>query len=466
MENQFYQTQQSIYPKNFVFHEIIDLKGKRPLTLKDLEVKEDLNIIHEIKEVRNMQNKYISQTFQPSRKSKKFQEEIEIYLEGEPIPQNTFNPKKKNLKKKYAQNNVNNVKYNKKKNPNICPECDKIEKQSEVLCDECIQKEQNKNANQTLCIDCKEEEKNIIICNECKGKEKKAKICNECKGKEEKLAICNECKEEEKYATICNECKEGIKNDTICNECKEEEEINKGKLILCNECKEDEKIINANPTLCNECKIEEKIINTNQAFYKDYKEEEMLNKDNPIVCKECKEEEQKIINNNPSLCNECLEEEIQNIQNQNLCNECKEEENVKNANKTLCDECKNEKQFKDENLFLDRGFQRKDELNEELNNNIQIQEDDISQITIGIVNAPFLDERNNENEILNDKDRNTLIENLWKSFINKKELSENLKIAFKVLNYNDKKSIVEGLKKKKENEEQEKRIDNFISILE
>ena len=59
--------------KNYIFHEIIDLNVKKKLFPKDIEIVEDLNKIHEIKELGNNKYNNNSQTYnQPLRKKKFF----------------------------------------------------------------------------------------------------------------------------------------------------------------------------------------------------------------------------------------------------------------------------------------------------------------------------------------------------------------------------------------------------------
>ena len=45
--------ERKVYKRNYSIHKIKDIKGPKELTEKDLEIIEDLNEIHEIKDLKN-----------------------------------------------------------------------------------------------------------------------------------------------------------------------------------------------------------------------------------------------------------------------------------------------------------------------------------------------------------------------------------------------------------------------------
>ena len=94
---------------NYVFHEILDLKGKKELSPKEMEITEDLVEIHEIKDKNLKKEEHLNNANE--------KEEFKIYLEGKRIPKNNY---KKNSQK------------------------------TQVLCDECKNEENQNNKNNQL----------------------------------------------------------------------------------------------------------------------------------------------------------------------------------------------------------------------------------------------------------------------------------------------------------------------------
>ena len=98
----------TINQKNYVFHEIKEIKGKKPIP-QNIEIIEDLTEIHEIKEIRNnnnynsMQqpNHFYNQNF---RNPRNIQRDFNIRYEGEP-------------------SSNGRMLYNNNNNPPICGEC-------------------------------------------------------------------------------------------------------------------------------------------------------------------------------------------------------------------------------------------------------------------------------------------------------------------------------------------------------
>ena len=206
-----------IYQKNYIYHEVLDIKGPKELTQEDFEIEENLNDIHEIKELsnreNNFQNNYMSKTFQPIRTKKNTCEKVEIKLEGDPSTRAAFNTFKPNRQK--------NIDYG----------------VSTPQCQRWSGKDAKKNNNKILCPDCEEKEKLEELCNECRREE-------EFKKKEQ--VLCDECRREEEKER--NKCLN--KKKVLCNECKQEEENNnyKNEELLSHKYKSEEKdIIDSSP---------------------------------------------------------------------------------------------------------------------------------------------------------------------------------------------------------------------------
>ena len=229
-----------INQKNYIFHEIIDIKGPRELTEEDFEITEDLNDIHEIKDFNTstfrLKNKYHFQTYQPLRNKRNFYQDVEIKLEGDPSTRNPFNT--------YRVNRQMNNYYG----------------SSRTLCQTCAAEEISKN---------KYNRNKRSLCPNCEKKEQFKGLCNDCKREEKYKGLCNECKREEKYKGLCNECKRGEKNKkkkkVICDECQQEEsskKINK-KQILHYECMQEDQKNNKNEMPSNDRRLEDDNIQAN-----------------------------------------------------------------------------------------------------------------------------------------------------------------------------------------------------------
>ena len=88
-------------------------------------------------------------------------------------------------------------------------------------------------------------------------------------------------------------------------------------------------------------------------------------------------------------------------------------------------------------------------------------------IQIGYVNAPFLKRNEEEEDIIETEHINNLIENIFGQLGND-EINNNynsIKISFQELSENEKDEVIEGIKIKIENEEQENRFNNLIKLL-
>ena len=169
---------------------------------------------------------------------------------------------------------------------------------------------------------------------------------------------------------------------------------------------------------------------TKQNSLENTNEQKNIYKENKIddLSHECKDE---------NLCPDCRGETLcPECKGENLCPECKGKEFNKEI---LCDECKKEK------------------VNE-------INEDD-KCVKFGIVEAPFLENKNEDN--LESDNINNLMEAIFDLLKSDDILKDfdNLKITFKALEENDKNEIIEGIKIKIENEEQEKRFNNLLKYL-
>lgn len=107
--------------KNFYFHEIKDIKGKKKLAPEDSEIIEDIVQVHEIKEIRN-----INQTNQVLR----YPGICQIKLEGEPASRgNSYN-----VNYQQYDDYQNNECYNEQYNP--CNEYVEYQPQNEMISDE------------------------------------------------------------------------------------------------------------------------------------------------------------------------------------------------------------------------------------------------------------------------------------------------------------------------------------------
>jgi hypothetical protein len=212
-----------IYQKNYIYYEVLDIKGPRELTQEDFEIEENLNDIHEIKELsnseNNFQNNYMSRTYQPIRTKKNIYEKVEIKLEGDPSTRAAFNTFKPNRQK--------NINYGVS-----TPQC---------------QRWSGKDANKSKKIFGRNKK---ILCPDCEEKEKLEGLCNECRREEEykkkMQMLCDECRREEEKER--NKCLN--KKKVLCNECKREEENNnyKKEELLSNVYKSEEKnIIESSP---------------------------------------------------------------------------------------------------------------------------------------------------------------------------------------------------------------------------
>ena len=246
--------------------------------------------------------------------------------------------------------------------------------------------------------------------------------------------------------TLNNQYKtEEYNNEVLYNEYQKEENKNNNG-VLCGECQKEENI------LCGDCQKEE---NQKQVLCGDCQKEE--NQNNGILCGQCQKEETK---NNEILCNECQKEENQNIKGE-LRDECQKEV-AQNTNEVLSNECKNvENQNKEEKL--EDECNKDEQKNEE--ESIEYKNDDESKpVNIGFVDAPFLN--NKEDKILNEEERNNLIETLLTHIKSDEELNNNLVLTFKVIEDNDKKIIIEEIKKKIESDEHEKKLNNFLYMVE
>ena len=176
-----------------------------------------------------------------------------------------------------------------------------------------------------------------------------------------------------------------------------------------------------------------------QNIMENVNKKENINKENKIenLCPDCKGEILYPRYKKENLCPECREEILcPDCKNENLYPEYKEEKLNKEI---LCDECK-KGNFK--------------EINEEDN-----------CIKFGIVEAPFL-ETKDENDLESDN-INNLMEAIFESLKSDDILKDfdNLRITFKTMEENDKNEIIEGIKIKIENEEQQKRFNNLLKYL-
>ena len=122
-----------------------------------------------------------------------------------------------------------------------------------------------------------------------------------------------------------------------------------------------------------------------------------------------------------------------------------------NKNESLCTDCYNEEM-------------NKEVLCDECGKNVNEGNDNIQ---IGYVNAPFLKRNEEEEDIIETEHINNLIENIFGQLGNDEILNNynSIKISFQELNENEKDEVIEGIKIKIENEEQENRFNNLIKLL-
>ena len=122
-----------------------------------------------------------------------------------------------------------------------------------------------------------------------------------------------------------------------------------------------------------------------------------------------------------------------------------------NKNESLCHDCYNEEMNKE--VLCDECGKNIDEGNE--------------NIHIGYVNAPFLKRNEEEEDIIETEHINNLIENIFGQLGNDEILNNynSIKISFQELNGNEKDEVIEGIKIKIENEEQENKFNNLIKLL-
>ena len=150
--------------------------------------------------------------------------------------------------------------------------------------------------------------------------------------------------------------------------------------------------------------------------------------------------QRKIVETNITLEGESIEKKTEQNnfeyinKNESSCPDCYNEEMNKEV---LCDECRKN---------VNKG-----------NDNIQI----------GYVNAPFLKRNEEEEDIIETEHINNLIENIFGQLGNDEILNNynSIKISFQELNENEKDEVIEGIKIKIENEEQENRFNNLIKLL-
>ena len=122
-----------------------------------------------------------------------------------------------------------------------------------------------------------------------------------------------------------------------------------------------------------------------------------------------------------------------------------------NKNESSCPDCYNEEM-------------NKEVLCDECGKNVNEGNDNIQ---IGYVNAPFLKRNEEEEDIIETEHINNLIENIFGQLGNDEILNNynSIKISFQELNENEKDEVIEGIKIKIENEEQENRFNNLIKLL-
>ena len=119
-----------------------------------------------------------------------------------------------------------------------------------------------------------------------------------------------------------------------------------------------------------------------------------------------------------------------------------------NKNESLYPDCYNEEMNKE--VLCDECGKNIDEGNE--------------NIHIGYVNAPFLKRNEEEEDIIETEHINNLIENIFGQLGNDEILNNcnSIKISFQELNENEKDEVIEGIKIKIENEEQENRFNALL----
>ena len=137
------------------------------------------------------------------------------------------------------------------------------------------------------------------------------------------------------------------------------------------------------------------------------------------------------------ICPEC--------HNENICPDCK--------NEKICPDCIN--QEKNDDIKCEEN-KNKEEKNEETGKR---------HIELGIIEEPFLGGK--KEDIIISNDINALMETIFEKLKNDDILNncEDLKITFKTLKEEHKNEIIEGIKIKIDNEEQEKRFNNLLELL-
>ena len=120
---------------------------------------------------------------------------------------------------------------------------------------------------------------------------------------------------------------------------------------------------------------------------------------------------------------------------------------------------------KNESLYPDCYNEdlNKEELCDKCGKNINEQ----NGIQIGYSNEPFLKRYEDEEDIIETVHINNLIENIFGQLGNDDILNNynSIRISFQELNENEKDEVIEGIKIKIDNEEQENRFNNLIKLL-
>ena len=163
-------------------------------------------------------------------------------------------------------------------------------------------------------------------------------------------------------------------------------------------------------------------------------------------------------------------------------NETRNNNNYSN-NQNYCYQ-RNIQRFSNNNYQEDPNIMRCENCHREINANNNYEchhndgnkdtnNDDQTQIKYGYVNAPFLyddNQVNNGNELISNNEEEgiyNLIDKIFDQLNDDNILNDNnLKKTFRELKENDKNEIIEGIKIKIENNEQENRFNNFLNSLE
>ena len=169
------ETKDLVNENNYILREIKKINRSSDIITDNLEIEEDLNKIHEIKDFKPPQVQEKKNVIIP-----KSNITVEIRLEGENFTKN-------NMQNTFEEKNEQEYLFQSKNEGNLCNDCKgenlSLDYKREELCPEC--------RRENLCPECREQN----LCPECKNKKMTIEVlCDECEN--EKIQDLNKEKEE------------------------------------------------------------------------------------------------------------------------------------------------------------------------------------------------------------------------------------------------------------------------------